>query len=334
MLNLLKYLNHTVSYLKAANTAVVRWWATMSDVEKRQTRQRAAVVGVSVAVFAFGGPLIGERFDVQKSEEAYRAQAFMLAQSLSEDPGDARLVSFSNRAEAGPVLQSVSYALDQTSDLGLDSVPLRERDSRVIAGLASFTAQNLGAVEHEKSELDCLAEAVYYEARSESTKGQVAVAEVVLNRVRSPHFPKTVCGVVFQGQDRDTGCQFTFTCDGSKRHAPTGEAWERARAVALHVAMGLAKPVTNKATHYHTDYVDPYWSASLVETAEIGTHIFYRFPKTSREWSKVRLAQAQTQGPESGADTDADRLAAAALVKISAAPVPALRPAASTSGAL
>jgi len=313
----------------------------MSGVEKRQTRQRAAMIGVAAAVFAFGGPLIGQRFDVQKTEEAYRAEAFVLAQSLSSGSGDARLVSFSNRAE-GPVLQSVSFALEQNTGLGLNSVPLRERDSRVIAGLASFTAQNLGSAEHEKSELDCLAEAVYYEARSESTKGQVAVAEVVLNRVRSPHFPKTVCGVVFQGQYRDTGCQFTFTCDGSKRHVPRGEAWDRARAVALHVAMGFARPVTNKATHYHTDYVQPYWSAGLVETAEIGTHIFYRFPKTQNEWARARYALAVQNGTDPvllaagiEGENDADRLAAAALVKVSAttADVAAISSAATTSEA-
>ena len=267
----------------------------------------------------------------------------MLAQSLS-DNGGARLVSFSNRAKAGPVLQSVSYALDQDTGLGIESVPLRERDSRVIAGLASFTAQNLGSAEHETSELDCLAEAVYYEARSESAQGQMAVAEVVMNRVRSPHFPKTICGVVFQGQYRDTGCQFTFTCDGSKRRAPRGEAWDRARAVALHVAMGFNKPITNKATHYHTDYVDPYWSAGLVETAEIGTHIFYRFPKNSREWATARVAlaaQNQYNGGivsvdgQAAPENEADRLAAAALVTVSASrsDIAKISPASSTADA-
>ena len=108
-------------------------------------------------------------------------------------------------------------------------------------------------------ELDCLSEAVYYEARSEDTIGQMAVAEVVMNRVRDPRFPKTICDVVYQGQYRDTGCQFTFTCDGSLRHKPSGDAWDRAKDVALHVMLGLNTPVTNKATHYHTDYVNPYW---------------------------------------------------------------------------
>lgn len=297
------------------------------------------MIGVCAAVFAFGGPLIGQRFEVQKLDEAYRAGAVELAQTLSPAKSVVKLVSFTNKADAGVVMDTVSYVLDQASDLGLKAIPLRERDSRVLAGLAQFTAQNVGLAAHEKSEIDCLAEAVYYEARSEGVTGQLAVAEVVMNRVKNPHFPKTVCGVVFQGQYRNTGCQFTFTCDGSRRQAPRGQAWDRARAVALHVAMGLNKPVTNKATHYHTDYVNPYWSAGLVETAEIGTHIFYRFPKTQQEWSSARIAlAAQDRNSEPApemltvsapAENEADRLAAAALVKISADPadIPAIVPA-------
>ncbi len=106
------------------------------------------------------------------------------------------------------------------------------------------------------------------------------MAEVVMNRVRDSRFPKTVCAVVYQGRYRDTGCQFTFTCDGSLANKPRGEAWDRAKDVALNTMLGLTKPVTNKATHYHTDYVNPYWKAGMVETKVIGTHIFYRFPKT------------------------------------------------------
>jgi hypothetical protein len=127
----------------------------------------------------------------------------------------------------------------------------------------------------------------------------MAVAEVVMNRVRDPRFPKTICEVVYQGQYRNTGCQFTFTCDGSVRHKPAGLAWDRARDIALHVMLGLNTPVTNKATHYHTDYVNPYWAPGLVETATIGTHIFYRFPKTSKEWQDARIALDANRGSES-----------------------------------
>jgi spore germination cell wall hydrolase CwlJ-like protein len=320
----------------------------MSDVEKRQTRERAMMIGACAAVFAVAGPLIGHRFDMQKSEEAYRADAFALNQTLGgAGPQIAQHVSFTNKASPTALFQSVSFALDQPTEIGLAALPLRERDSMVLKGLANFTAQNLGLAEHEGSEVDCLAEAVYYEARSEDTKGQMAVAEVVLNRVKNPHFPKSVCAVVFQGRYRETGCQFTFTCDGSMKSAPAGEAWDRARAVALHVMMGLNTPVTNNATHYHTDYVNPYWKAGMVETATLGTHIFYRFPKTGAEWREARIALAAQNGGgvsdevleealEAPAEitgvsiqapvNDADRLAAAALLKISAPKPSAIEP--------
>lgn len=342
MLNLLKALNLILAHLKAAFTAVVRWWVSMSDVEKRQTRQRVIAIGACAAVFTVAGPVIGQRFEIQKTQEAYRADAIVLAQSLgSGGQQTAQHVSFTSKANPTALFQSVSFTLDQPSAAGLGAMPLRTRDTMALAGLTSFTAEHLGVAEHEQSELDCLSEAVYYEARSEDTRGQMAVAEVVMNRVKNPNFPKTVCGVVFQGQYRNTGCQFTFTCDGSLHHKPSGEAWDRAKAVALHVAMGLNKPVTNKATHYHTDYVNPYWKAGMVETAEIGTHIFYRFPKTGAEWSKARMALAAQNGVSPDpviipVDSEvaiappvnkADSLAAAALVKISASPSDVIVPA-------
>jgi spore germination cell wall hydrolase CwlJ-like protein len=355
VLNLEKALNLTLAHLKAAITAVARWWDAMSGAERRQTRQRVVVIAASAFAFMAGGPVIGQRFEAQKSEEAYRADAIVLAQSLgSGGPAAVQHVSFSGKANPTALFQSVSFTLEQPSDAGLAALPLRERDTMAIKGLADFTAENLGFAAHEQAELDCLAEAVYYEARSESAKGQMAVAEVVLNRVRDPNFPKTVCGVVFQGRYRTTGCQFTFTCDGSLRVKPRGEAWDRARAVALHVSMGLSKPITNKATHYHTDYVNPYWSPGLVETATIGTHIFYRFPKTGAEWNKARLALAAQNGdddrltmpvpvedgvpvatPVSAPANDADSLAAAALVKITVqqAELPPIVPASSTEDA-
>jgi hypothetical protein len=312
----------------------------MSDVERRQTRQRALAVGACAMAIAFGGPLIGDRFDAQKHQEAYRADAYMLAQSLGSGNSGVQRVTFTNSASPTALLQQVAVVMDESPAEGLSGVSLRKRDSMSLAGLASFTPESLGLAEREESELDCLAQAVYYEARSESTEGQKAVAEVVLNRVRDSRFPKTVCGVVYQGRYRETGCQFTFTCDGSLRHKPYGEAWDRARAVALNVSLGFSAPVTNKATHYHTDYVNPYWRAGMVETTVIGTHIFYRFPKTGREWTQARIrldAQERRNNDPALVEIskeappvvqDADGLAAAALLKISAEPPPVSRPSA------
>ncbi|QGP77692.1 cell wall hydrolase [Sphingobium sp. CAP-1] len=123
---------------------------------------------------------------------------------------------------------------------------------------------------------DCLAAAELYEAGDDAT-GEQAVAQVVLNRVRHPAFPKSVCGVVFQGQERTTGCQFTFTCDGALARTPGQAAWERARQIARGALAGQVYRPVGHATHYHTDWVVPYWSGSLDKIAAVGTHLFFRW---------------------------------------------------------
>ncbi len=121
----------------------------------------------------------------------------------------------------------------------------------------------------------CLALAVYYEAGSEPILGQYGVAQVVLNRVRHPAWPHSVCGVVFQGSERRTGCQFTFTCDGALSRKPSGRAWQVAQGVASASLNGFVMPEVGHATHYHTDWVAPYWAPTLRKLKQIGTHIFY-----------------------------------------------------------
>jgi hypothetical protein len=125
--------------------------------------------------------------------------------------------------------------------------------------------------------LQCLTAAVYHEARSEALEGQRAVAQVVLNRVRHPAFPKTVCGVVYQGSQRRTGCQFSFTCDGSLRGRRDPAAWTRARKVAQTALAGSVYGPVGVATHYHTTAIRPWWAPSLKRAVTVGSHIFYRW---------------------------------------------------------
>ncbi|HEX7885736.1 MAG TPA: cell wall hydrolase [Phenylobacterium sp.] len=125
--------------------------------------------------------------------------------------------------------------------------------------------------------VQCLSEAVYYEAAREPEVGQEAVAQVVLNRMRHPAYPKSVCGVVYQGSARVTGCQFTFTCDGSLRFAPQPALWKHARAVAERALSGYVDRTVGSATHYHARYVAPYWAPTLVKMTQVGQHIFYRW---------------------------------------------------------
>ena len=122
----------------------------------------------------------------------------------------------------------------------------------------------------------CLAQAIYYEARGEDLEGQMAVAEVILNRVQSKRYPSTVCGVVFQNQQAKHRCQFSFACDGKSDNPAKNLAWVRAKLVAAYLYDGGDLGITQAATHYHADYVTPSWANRLQETVKIGKHVFYR----------------------------------------------------------
>lgn len=148
---------------------------------------------------------------------------------------------------------------------------------RLDAGPAALPFMLAGSGLDRARALHCLAQAVYYEAASESDAGQRAVAQVVLNRVAHPAWPDSVCGVVFEGSSRASGCQFTFTCDGSMARAPSTAGWDRARRIALRALAGEVYAPIGLATHYHTNWVNPYWAASLDQVATIGAHRFYRW---------------------------------------------------------
>jgi hypothetical protein len=155
---------------------------------------------------------------------------------------------------------------------------------------------------------DCLAQAIYYEAALEGEAGHRAVAQVVLNRVQSPAYPNTVCGVVYQGSERLTGCQFTFTCDGSRALAPVAEYWRKAVQVADDALSGYVYAPVGTATHYHADYVFPYWAITLVKLDRIGAHIFYRMrgPNGAPEIFTAQYAGGEDRIPLSvlrGGDT-------------------------------
>jgi hypothetical protein len=126
--------------------------------------------------------------------------------------------------------------------------------------------------------LQCLTEAIYYEARNQSDDGQRAVAQVVLNRVRHPAYPNTVCGVVYQGSERTTGCQFSFTCTGVMGPITDGASWDRARRIANAALRGSVYRPVGLAVNYHTTAIRPYWAPSLVVQTTVGAHIFYTRP--------------------------------------------------------
>jgi spore germination cell wall hydrolase CwlJ-like protein len=133
-----------------------------------------------------------------------------------------------------------------------------------------------GALEASR-DLECLTQAVYYEARGETPAGQAAVAQVVLNRARHPAFPKSVCAVVFQRAYRGNVCQFSFACDGSMRRRREPGAWARAQKVAARALSGSVMGQVGNATHFHTINVSPGWGPRLIRVGQVGLHIFYRF---------------------------------------------------------
>jgi spore germination cell wall hydrolase CwlJ-like protein len=131
----------------------------------------------------------------------------------------------------------------------------------------------------QRRALLCLTQAVYYEAGFEPAEGRRAVAQVVLNRMRHPAFPKSICGVVYQGAGTGV-CQFTFVCDGALYRAPALGAWRQAEQIARAALEGFVERSVGEATHYHADYVAPRWAPLLAKVAQIGQHIFYRWPGT------------------------------------------------------
>lgn len=142
---------------------------------------------------------------------------------------------------------------------------------------------------------DCLTTAIYYEAGAETDNGQMAVAQVILNRVRHIAFPKTVCGVVFQGSERKTGCQFSFTCDGAMARTPSALGWARANDNARKMLSGAVYAPVGNATHYHTDWVLPAWSAKLDKVRAEGTHLFFRW---AGYWGTPNAFRASHAGAE------------------------------------
>jgi spore germination cell wall hydrolase CwlJ-like protein len=160
-------------------------------------------------------------------------------------------------------------------------------------------ADRLGLDEKGRAKAEkCLAEAVYFEARGEQVMGQIAVAQVILNRAFSGKYPSTVCGVVYQNAHRHLACQFTFACDGIRDVIREPDMWVRAKKIAAEMLDGkLWLPEVGKATHYHATYVHPGWVSEMKKMHKLGVHIFYRPRKwgdgvEAPEWSDPETTQS------------------------------------------
>ncbi|HEX8057888.1 MAG TPA: cell wall hydrolase [Novosphingobium sp.] len=245
----------------------------------RHYGRRAVVMAAAIALPAFAAPA-DWGFEVapagradqtvtpmpfERPGDSFPGAAFYY---LSNDPAPARLdQNVHSDAEPAPTL--------------LDPVGPAARALRI---------DNSG-VDRSRA-LQCLTAAIYYEAASEPDAGQRAVAQVVLNRVAHPAYPKTVCGVVYQGSEKNTGCQFSFTCDGSLARVPVRLFWQRAEAVARDALSGYVYAPVGLATHYHTVAVHPYWAPTLTYLGTIGAHRFYRFGGAAGAPGTFRFAYA------------------------------------------
>ncbi|MEZ6001949.1 cell wall hydrolase [Hyphomonas sp.] len=288
----------------------------MTNEEQRDIVIRGATVAVCAVAATVTLPVIGSVQSDIRAQADFSEQAQRFAQ-VEDGGASVRLADHAPSLLDTPWIRTVEYTLERDTASSMSRYAKRDRDGAAIASLVSFKPEHLKRAEALDSEAHCMAQAIYYESRNEPLAGQLAVAEVISNRMRDHRYPDTACGVVFQGATRTTGCQFTFTCDGALGRKPKGTAWEQAQEIAAHVLMNLAEDRTGGATHYHATYVDPVWSAGLIKTDKIGLHVFYRFPRGS-EWAKVRSASASRSAP-------APVVAAAATKDLNAASLSVLR---------
>ncbi len=196
-----------------------------------------------------------------------------------------------------PGWESLTLGGKPTLELGASGLDAQKRNAAMPSAIGALRPARpfvfKAATEADRRRaLRCLSQAVYYEAALESTEGQEGVAQVILNRVRDPNYPNSICGVVFQGAERTTGCQFSFTCDGALSQAPVAWAWDRASKVAERALAGHVATRVGTATHYHADYVHPWWSPTLAKIDQIGAHIFYRWKGVYGETAAFRQAYA------------------------------------------
>lgn len=241
--------------------------------------RRALVLAAAVAVPALAAPSEWRPFDIDNAGQAQLA--------LEPMPFERAGASF-----PGSAFYYLATAEDLKHDREAGLVPEGFGTSLAdaIGGpIARAMRMDLSGVDRSRA-VQCLTAAVYFEARSESDQGQRSVAQVVLNRVAHPAYPNTVCGVVYQGSARTTGCQFSFTCDGSLARRPNPMFWERARQVAIGALAGYVEPAVGLATHYHTIQIHPYWAPSLNHITTIGAHRFYSFRGRAGQAGTFRFA--------------------------------------------
>ncbi|MDV4180038.1 cell wall hydrolase [Rhizobium brockwellii] len=218
-----------------------------------------------------------------QGKEIEIATSFYKTQPVVTDNGvPAMLASLvtSNKADVLATAYAPA-APDYARQSPFDSILAEQDSGRFVPEIGprdhAWAASVLAPSVFSAREQQCLASGIYFEARGESVKGQAAVAQVILNRVRNPSYPKTICGVVYQNEDWRNRCQFSFACDSIKDRVNSEYHWRVARDVAMAVTSGkIWLPQVGSATHYHAVYVRPKWAKTMEKVGRIGLHVFYR----------------------------------------------------------
>lgn len=220
-----------------------------------------------------------------------------LTEALTARQSPAQEAATANLAAIGPV---DAISVDDKAQIMIEGADAQAGNAAIPflqSPLGQVKAFGINAAKAEtySTALQCLTQAVYYEAAVEPLQGRRAVAQVVLNRMRHPAYPKSVCGVVYQGAQRRTGCQFSFTCDGALLRTPATRPWHEAREVARAALAGYVEPSVGTATFYHADYVLPKWAYQLGKITQIGRHLFYRF---NGSWGSAATLSGRYAGVE------------------------------------
>ena len=325
----------------------IDWTVKLKGVRRLLAAAPVVLAGFGVAMAASSTPRpeIDRRVEVVRSLTGGdlgqggfaaitgRMDPSQLAIALRHDPNERRAVLYG----LTPGWESVTLAGRPTLGFGATGVDAMKLNaatpnaSQFLRVAQPFVFKPATAEDRRRA-LRCLTQGIYYEAALEPTEGQEAVAQVILNRVRDPNYANSICGVVFEGAERTTGCQFSFTCDGALAQPPVAWAWNRARQVAERALAGHVSARVGTATHYHADYVRPWWAPTLNKLTQIGAHIFYRWKGVYGEPAAFRHAYSGREPAIDEARFSRPRIetaskaeAEAALAEAAAAGQPAMR---------
>jgi spore germination cell wall hydrolase CwlJ-like protein len=287
-----------LSYAGFTEAAIGPAYGNVADIKIAALPATLSVSGDKVSITgsvsnlfsegSFTGPNRAEKrdraritVDVASFSKGFENSRTQLAALLAPKDSPSATGKTTGRRVMVAALRPDSAALDAIDSIVPDqSIPMPQTPSTQLAYARDDAPVTKFPVapKYSSRELWCMASAIYFEARGESYRGQVAVAQVVMNRLKHRLYPNTICGVVFQGESRRNACQFSFACDGRPETVTDKKSWAQAEEIAEKVTSGeLYLAEVGKATHYHASYVYPDWAPRLKRVTKIGLHIFYRF---------------------------------------------------------